>query len=84
MPYYVPEVDPVSNRNEYHEDFLQDEGGRCIGLTNLPPLGADFLEGWELQPATKLWVCPGLYRDCFTFTFTFDVCNFSTALLTDK
>ena len=35
--HYGPRVDSVSNRNEYQEHFLGGKGGRCIGLTNLPP-----------------------------------------------
>ena len=35
-------------------------GGRCIGLTILPPSCADFLEIWEPQPPGTLWACPGL------------------------
>ena len=37
--------------------------------TTLQHLCADFLEIWEPQPPGILRVCPGLYRDCFTFTF---------------
>ena len=40
---YGPEVDSVSNRNEYHEFFLGGKGGRCVGLTTLPPSCADCL-----------------------------------------
>ena len=46
-------------------------GIRCVKLTTLPPSYADCLEMWELQPPGTLRACPGLYRDCFTFTFTF-------------
>jgi hypothetical protein len=42
------------------------EGGRCVGLTTLPPTCADCLEIWAFQPPGTLRVCPGLYRDCFT------------------
>jgi len=41
--------------------------GRCIGLTTLPPLCADFLEIWEPDPPGTLRACPGLQWDCFTF-----------------
>jgi len=44
------------------------KGGRCVGLTNLPPSCADFLEIWEPQSPGILWACPGLWWDCFTFT----------------
>jgi hypothetical protein len=46
------------------------EDGRCVGLTTLPPLCADCLQIWEPQPPGNLRDCPGLYRGCFTFTFT--------------
>jgi hypothetical protein len=26
------------NRNDYQEYFLGSKGGRCVGLTNLPPM----------------------------------------------
>ena len=35
-------------------------GGRCVGLTSLPPACADCLEIWEPQPAGTLRACPGL------------------------
>ena len=35
------------NRNEYQEYFLGGKGGRCVGLTTLPPSCADCLEIWE-------------------------------------
>ena len=39
---------------------MRSEGGRCVGLTNLPTLCADCLEIWEPQPPGNLRVCPGL------------------------
>ena len=36
-PHYGPGVDSVSNRNEHQEYFLGGKGGRCVGLTTLPP-----------------------------------------------
>jgi len=50
----------VPNRNEYQEYFLGCKGGRCVGLTTLPPSRADCLEIWEPQPPGTLRVCPGL------------------------
>jgi len=41
------------------------EGGRCVGLTTLPPSCADCLEIWEPQPPGTLRVYPDLYRDYF-------------------
>jgi len=57
---YDPEVDSASNRNEYQEYFLGDKGGRCVGLTTLPPSCTDCLEIWESQPSGILRACPGL------------------------
>jgi hypothetical protein len=46
--------------------FLGGKGGRCIGLTTLPPC-ADCLEIWKSQPPETLRACPGLSWDCFTY-----------------
>jgi len=46
-PHYGPEVDSVSNRNEYQEYFLGFKGCQCVELTTLPPSCADCLEIWE-------------------------------------
>jgi hypothetical protein len=43
-PHYGPGVDSASNRNKYIEYFLEDKGGRYLGLTSLPPLCADCLK----------------------------------------
>ena len=45
--------------------FMGDKGGRCAGLTTLPPSYADCLEIWEPQPGT-VRECLGQSRDCFT------------------
>jgi hypothetical protein len=37
-----------------------DKGGRCLGLTTLPPSCADFLEIWEPQTPGTLRAWPGL------------------------
>ena len=55
--HYGPAVDSVSNRNEYQEYFLGDEGGRCVGLTMLPPSFAN-----ELQPPATLQACNRLVQ----------------------
>ena len=68
-----PGVDSASSRNEYQEYFPEGKGGRCVGLTTLPPSCADCLEIWEPQPPGTLRACPGLLTDCFPFTFTFAV-----------
>ena len=59
LPHYGPGVDSASNRNEYQEYFLESKGGRCVGLTTLPPSCADCLEIWELQPPGTLRACSG-------------------------
>jgi len=43
---------------------------RCIMLTTLPLSCADCLEFCEPQPSGTPRACPGLYKDCFTFTPT--------------
>jgi hypothetical protein len=42
------------------EHFLGGKGGRCVGLTTLPPSCVDCLKIWELQPPETLRVCRGL------------------------
>jgi hypothetical protein len=41
--HYGPGVDTASNINEYQEYFMRGKGGRCVGLTTLPPSCADCL-----------------------------------------
>ena len=60
QPHYGPGVGSTSNRNEYQEYFLGGKGGRCVGLTTLPPSCVDCLEIWEPQPPGTLRACPGL------------------------
>jgi len=36
------------------------KGGRCVGLTTLPPSCDDCLEIWEPEPSGALRTCPGL------------------------
>jgi hypothetical protein len=55
-----PWGDSASNRNEYQEYYLGGKGGRCVGLTTLPPSRADCLEIWEPRPPGTLRACPGL------------------------
>jgi hypothetical protein len=40
--------------------FPGSKGGRCVGLTTLPPSRADCLEIWESQTPETLRACPGL------------------------
>ena len=42
---------------------LTEMGGRCVGLTTLPPSCADCLEIWEPHP-------PGIFRACNGVAFT--------------
>jgi len=58
-------VDSVYNLNEYHEYFLVGKGGRCVGLTTLPPSCADCLEIWEPQPPGTLTAYTG---NAYTFS----------------
>ena len=58
-PLYGPEVDSASNRNDYQEYFLEGRGGRCVGLTALPPSCAECREIWEPQTHETH---QGLYR----------------------
>jgi len=66
-PHYGPGVNSASDRNEYHKYFLGSKGGRCLGLTTLPPSCADCLVIWQPQSPGSLRSFSGLYRDCFTF-----------------
>jgi hypothetical protein len=45
--YYGPGVDSAPNRNEYQGYFLGGKGGRCVGLTTLPPSCADCHDTWK-------------------------------------
>jgi len=47
-------------RHEYQEYFLRSKGGRCVGLTTLPPSCADCFDIWEPQTPGTLRACPGL------------------------
>ena len=46
-------------------DLLWNKGGRCVGLTTLPPSCAECVE--ILGASTT---CPGLYKDGFTFLYS--------------
>jgi hypothetical protein len=49
----------ASNKNECQEYFVGKDR-RCVGLTNLPLLCADYPEILEHQPDENLRACPGL------------------------
>ena len=70
-PHYGSGVDSACNWNDYLEYFLEGREGRCVGLTNLPLTGSDFLEIWETEPLESIRACPGLYMELFTTTLTF-------------
>ena len=42
-PHCGPGFDSAPNRNVYQEYFLVGQGGRCVGLTNLPSSCAVYL-----------------------------------------
>ena len=48
------------NRNEYLEYYVGDKGGRCVGLTALPPACADCQEVWDLQSPGTTTASAGL------------------------
>jgi len=46
--------------------FTKDKGGRCVGLTTLPPSCTDCHEIWEPESSGTLRAFPEPYRHCFT------------------
>ena len=59
-------VDSASNRNEYQEYFLGGKGGRCVGLTTLPPSCADCLTIGSLnllEPSRPVQGLPYRYQN---------------------
>ena len=48
-PHYDPRVYEVCNKNEYHEYFVRDKGGRCVQLTDLLPVFAETLKSGRLK-----------------------------------
>ena len=63
-------VDSASNRNEFQEYFLGGKGGRCLGLTTLPPSCADCL---EILGVLISWNQSGHLQEIFTFTICVSV-----------
>jgi len=57
------------------------KGGRCVGLTTLPPLCVDCLKIWEPQSPRTLRAGPGLERDYFTFYFYGYTCIVTDVIL---
>jgi hypothetical protein len=59
QPHYGPGFDSPSNRNEYQGYLLEGRGGRCVELTTLPLLYADYP---EIVVASKSLSAKGLSR----------------------
>jgi len=58
-----------SGRTQLLTEFTtRGKEGRCIELMILPPSCANCHEIQKPQPPATLKACPGIYRDCFTFT----------------
>jgi hypothetical protein len=51
-------VDSTSNRNT--RNISWGKGGRCVGLTTLPPQCVECLKIWETQTPGTLRACQGL------------------------
>jgi hypothetical protein len=51
--------DSASDRNENQEYSLEGKGGRCVGLTTLPPSCADCLKISDPQTPGTLRASPG-------------------------
>ena len=69
-------VDSASNRNEYQEYFFRSKGGRCVGLTSLPPSFAIVLKSRILillEPSGSVQACNGIalpLPTCFPMLFS--------------
>jgi len=62
LSHYDPEVDSVSNINEYQEYFLGGKGGGCVRLTTLPPSCAVVTKSGSLnflEPSGPVQACNG-------------------------
>ena len=64
-------VDSDTNRNEFQEYFVGGKGGRCVGLTTLPPSSVDCL--WNLDAWTS-WNPQGLSRPVMGFLYLLELC----------
>jgi len=61
--HYGPGVDSACNRNEYQEHFPGGKGGRCVGLTTLPPSCAVVMKSGNLnflEPSGPLQASNGI------------------------
>ena len=61
-------INSASNRIEYQEYFLGGKGGRCVGLTTLPPSCVGCLEIWNPQCLSRS-VMGLLYLYLYLFTY---------------
>ena len=50
----------INTRNIFGWGWGGVKGGRCVGLTTLPPSWADFLEIWDPEPPGTLETSPGI------------------------
>jgi hypothetical protein len=76
--HYGPEIDSASKKKYVPGIFPGGKGGRCVGLTTLPPSYADCLEIWEPQPYGTLKACKGI---ALPFTSSNSYHSEQTALL---
>ena len=66
LPHYVREIDSVSEMSTRNLPCGRGvKGGQYIGLTTLPPAGADCVEILGDSTSWGVWASPGLYRDSF-------------------
>jgi len=64
--------------------FPGGKGGRCVGMTSLPPSCANCFEIWEPQPPGTLRACPGMQWDLFTLVLLSALISFNFQLLRQK
>ena len=75
--HYGPWVDSASNRNEYQGHFLGGKGGRCVGLTTLPPSCAVVTKSKNLnflEPTVPIQACNGTDLPFFFVHLVYTVC----------
>ena len=72
--HYDPGVDSASSRMSTRNISWESNGGRCVGLTTLPPSCAACLwKCWESQPPGNRRGCPDRYRDFFTIVLVYNM-----------
>ena len=75
MSVFISRIVKLGSRSHvaYFQIIVSDtEVNRCVWLATIPPSCADCLEICGPEPLATSRACPGLYRVCFTLTFTFD------------